>query len=180
VTLECRAVLADGDVARIHGAVSDALLVRDRAIEHDHDPRYLHPARTVLILLADAQCRDADTLAAAAFAESIASDPRADPACLSPDARTLLADVPLPDDDDDALVERLVTAPPAAALIAVAERLDHARHLHLMKDVPVAQFYAGIVAAYLPVAQRISLPLARRLERWATAFARRRLGAGAE
>jgi (p)ppGpp synthase/HD superfamily hydrolase len=180
VTLECRAVLAHDDVARIRAAVTAALRVRDRALAAEHDPRCLHPARTVLILLADVACREADVLAAAAFVESLpATLPRADDACLTPRARTLLAAVPLPVPGVGDLLERLVTAEPAATLIALAERLDHARHLHLMSDVAAASFHADIQAVYLPVAARSCPPLARRLERWAGAFARRRLGTGA-
>jgi hypothetical protein len=177
VTLECSAALARDGVALIRAAVIAALRVRDRTIASDHDPRYLHPARTVLILLADVACRDADVLAAAAFVESLPfAGPHADPSCLTPRARQLLAAVPLPDRGADELLERLVTAEPAATCIALAERLDHARHLHLMSDVPAAPFHAAIEAVYLPVATRTSTPLARRLERWAGAFARRRLG----
>jgi hypothetical protein len=180
VTLECSAVLAHADVASIRAAVTAALRVRDQAIASDHDPRYLHPARTVLILLADAACRDADVLAAAAFVESLpgATD-RPDASCLTPRARALLAAVPLPEHAGDELLEQLVTAEPAATCIAVAERLDHARHLHLMSDVPAAPFHAGIQAVYLPVAEHTCPPLARRLERWTRAFARRRFGTGA-
>jgi hypothetical protein len=66
-----------------------------------------------------------------------------------------------------------------ATWIALAERLDHARHLHLMSAVAAAPFHSLIETVYLPVAERSCPPLARRLERWAQAFARRRLGTGA-
>jgi (p)ppGpp synthase/HD superfamily hydrolase len=179
VSLECSAVLAPADLACIRAAVTAALRVRDETIASDHDPRYLHPARTVLILLADVACRDADVLAAAAFVESLPGPaPRADAAALTTRARALFTAVPLPDNAGDELLEQLVTAEPAVTCIAVAERLDHARHLHLMSDVPAASFHASIEAVYLPVAQRACPPLARRLERWARAFARRRRGTG--
>jgi hypothetical protein len=180
VTLECAAVLAHDDVARIRAAVTAALAVRDHAIASDQDARYLHPARTVLILLADAACRDADMLAAAAFVESLPGPlPRPDASCLSPRARALLEAVPLPEHGADELLEQLVTADPVVATIALAERLDHARHLHLMTGVPAEPFHAAIEAVYLPVAARCCPPLARRFERWAGAFARRRPGTGA-
>lgn len=179
VTLECSTVLAHADVALIRAAVTAALRARDAALA-EHDPRCLHPARTVLILLADVACRDADALAAAAFVESLpAAIPAADTSCLSPRAQALLAAVPLPELADDELLERLVTAEPTTACMALAERLDHARHLHLMSDVAAVPFHAGIEAIYLPVAERACPPLARRLERWAGAFARRRLRTGA-
>jgi hypothetical protein len=178
VTLESGVVLAAADVARLRAAVTAALRARD-ALPSEHDPRCLHPARTVLILLADVACRDADALAAAAFVESLPDAvPRPDAACLTPRARALLAAVPLPALDANDLLERLVTGDATIACIALAERLDHARHLHLMRDVPAAPFHAGIEAVYLPVAARTCPPLARRLERWARAFARRRLGTG--
>ena len=179
VTAECRVVLSDDDVAMIRHAVATALSARDRDIHDDHDPRYLHPARTVLILLSDAACRDADALAAAAFVESLPNDIEAQPSALSSRVSALVAAAAVPAYGDD-LLERLVTAPAEATLIALAERLDHARHLHLMPDVPAAEFYAGIEAIYVPVAERMCPPIARRLRKWAGAFARRRLLDGHE
>jgi (p)ppGpp synthase/HD superfamily hydrolase len=177
VTLECSAVLPHAGAALVRAAVTAALRARDDAVVSELDPHCLHPARTVLILLSDVACRDADVLAAAAFVESLPfAGPRADASCLTARAHALLAAVPLPDDSADELLERLVTADPDAACIALAERLDHARHLHLMSGVAAAPFLAGVEAVYLPLATRICPPLARRLERWAGAFARRRRG----
>jgi hypothetical protein len=177
VTLECKGVLAYDDVGFLRAALDATLRARDETFASEHDPRLLHPARTVLILLSDAACRDRDVLTAAAFVESLPSGTTsADVAVLTPRARALLAAVPLPEHGADELLERLLTVEPDATHIALAERLDHARHLHLMSDVAAAPFHAGIEAVYLPVAARTCPPLARRLERWARAFARRRLG----
>jgi hypothetical protein len=174
VTLECNAVRI-GDVASVREAVGVALAVRDRLIDHDHDPRYLHPGRTVLILISDGAVRDAQVLAAAAFVESLPGDPQADPSCLHERARALLEEVPLPDESDDDLLERLITARHEAGLIAIAERLDHARHLHVMRDVEPTPFIDQIDEVYVPAAWRISQKMAGRLERWSAAYRRRRV-----
>ena len=84
-----------------------------------------------------------------------------------------MAAVPRPGDGADDLLERLVIADPAVALVALAERLDHARHIHLRDDVPWAPFHADIRNIYLPAARRFSPVVARRLEHWADAFERR-------
>lgn len=204
VRFEASAVLSPDRAAIVASALADALAVRDVIHDDDHAPPLLHPARTVLILLSDAACHDADTLAAAAFFDSLPGAPVPDPGRLRRHAADILAAVPVPPPDpaedredtadggdtppDDArdvanvldfndalerLREDLVTAPTAAALIALAERLDHARHLHLMPDVPPAPLLAGIQRVYSPVAARLCPRIAQRLDRWARSYTRR-------
>ncbi|CAN5632558.1 hypothetical protein BH23GEM9_BH23GEM9_05710 [soil metagenome] len=184
VRLEASGALGEGAGNRVAGAVADALRYRDDAVEHDHDPRYLHPARTVLILLSDVGCRSAAVLLAAAFADSVdrglapAIDASGD--VLQTGAAALLHQVPFPaeedeDDEDGGLLERLVYVDDAVAVIALAERLDQARHLHLRPELDWHRFHAGIEAVYVPAARRFSPPLGRRFERWAEAFRRRLL-----
>jgi (p)ppGpp synthase/HD superfamily hydrolase len=183
VRLESGLLLAGTDAARITAAVAAALVHREPHMPHDHDPRYLHPARSVLILIADASCRSADALAAAAGTDSV-------DAALAPDTdvlravggarvAALRAAVPLPaalpEAEHGALLEALVTADDDVALIALAERLDQARHLQFRTELDWHLFHAGVEAAYIPAAQRFSPPLARRFERWAEAFRRRLL-----
>lgn len=171
VTIEARAVLSDADAAIVRGALAEALAPRDAQIEDDHDPRCLHPARTIRILIADGECRSVDALAAAAFVDTV--DPLLAPPAPVPALRSFVSAVPRPDEDADELLERIVTADGDVALVTLAERLDHARHIHLRGDIDRAAFHAGIRAVYIPAAQRFSARIARRLERWADAFERR-------
>jgi hypothetical protein len=167
----------------LRSAAHAALLRRDVQVHDDHDTRLLHPARTLLILMADTGCRDPGILVAASLAESVDAELRPDPrelGELEPGARTLADSVPASrgseDEDERALLlERLVSLDEAAAEIALAERLDHARHLHLRRDLPWRSFHREIEDVYLPLARRVSTPLARRLDRWAEAFGRRLL-----
>jgi hypothetical protein len=180
VTLESTFHMGKSAAAMVRAAAEAALAVRDARVDGDHDPRLLHPARTVLILLSDAACRDAELLAAALFVETVDAELQAPLDALAAAgggaSRRLAESVPVPAGaGDEDLLERLVTAPPQATVVAVAERLDHARHLHLRQDLPWPEFHGVIERCYLPAAQRVSPPLARRLERWAEAFRVRRL-----
>lgn len=175
VTIEAAAVLDDAGLALVRAAVEAALEPRDALIEDDHDPRCLAPARTVRILLADTSCRDSDALAAAVFVDSVDGF-GGNTAVLTDRAAALLESVPLPTGQyDDSLLERLVTAPPAAAVIALAERLDQARHVHLRPDLPWDAVLASVRDAYIPAARRAAPRLEQRLARWADAFERRLL-----
>jgi (p)ppGpp synthase/HD superfamily hydrolase len=138
----------------------------------------LHPARTALILLENIACRDATVLAAAQLIETRDAGLRVSEniaSALGDDVATLVVAVPTPQSaiDDDELREALVTADRDAALIAVAERLDHARHLHMRERSEWDAYFAQTVDVYVPVAARLNEDLARRFERWAQSFARR-------
>jgi hypothetical protein len=164
----------------VRAALTAALAHRDGAVEDDHDPRLLHPARTVLILLSDGGCRDPELLAAGAFAESLDQELRAPLALLEEAAgaaaRGHAAALPRPDlAEPGLLLEALVTAEEGPALLAVAELLDHARHLHLRPELDWRAVHGLVGSAGVPAARRLNAPLARRLERWHEAFARRRL-----
>lgn len=146
----------------------------------EHDPDFLHPARTGLILMDDAGVADAPALAAALLAES--RDPELRPAPqtvreLGEEVADLVAALPDPD-PVEGLLERLVTAGPTALLIAVAERLDHARHLHLRPRAEWAAYHATTCAAYASAAARAHPTLHRRLAWWCRTFARRFLRTG--
>jgi hypothetical protein len=86
---------------------------------------------------------------------------------------TALAAVPKPEVGAEDIVEQLVTADERLAIVALAEKLDHARHLHMRDDLPWASLHASIRAGWITAARRISPPLARRFEHWADAFERR-------
>jgi hypothetical protein len=171
VTIEARAVLPEPDANVVRGALAASLACRDAILDDDHDPRYLHTARTIRILIADGACRSVDTLAAAAFVDTLDVDLVPIPPVMR--LAAMVDAVPRPDRDADALLERIVTADSGVGLITIAERLDHARHLHLRRDLEWPPFHAAIRAAYIPAARRLSAQIARRLERWADAFERR-------
>lgn len=151
----------------------------DAGMEEDH-PDYLHPARSALILIEDAGVRDADVLAAALLLDSV------DPALgfTAAEARDLagervaglLDELPPPDADPEARREALVIAGDDARRVALAERLDHARHLHFRDPAGWRDLHSSVTNADLPVAERWEPALGRRLRRWAEAFSRRRLG----
>jgi hypothetical protein len=171
VTIEARTVLTGSGANIVRDALADALALRDAAVEDDHDSRYLHPARTIRILIADGECRSANALAAAAFVDTV--DPALTPEAPAPALRFLADAVPRPGRHGDELLERIVTADIDVGLIAVAERLDHARHLHLRNDLDWPSFHAQVRSVYVPAARRFSALISRRLERWADAFERR-------
>lgn len=156
-----------------------ALAMRPRvaAFDDDHHPLFLHPGRTVLILLRDVECVDPIVLAAAALAESedatlrVSGEEVAKVAGRA--AADLVARVPLSGRED--LAEALVTADEAVRLVALAERLDHLRHAHL-RDAPPGwgtAAHAEAESVYRPVAHRTHPRLARRYDHWCRTFARR-------
>lgn len=178
VRTECRAALPGDAAARVTDAVAAALAHRHTIIADTADPRLLLPARTVRILLADTACRDADALAAAPAIDSV--DPHLAPPVgrLDPAARRVLKALPTAAPDAGGLLEQLVCADLEIATIALAERLDQARHLHLRPELPWAPFHHEVRTAWAPAAHRIAPGLARRLDRWADAFERRVLLSG--
>lgn len=146
----------------------------------DHHPDYLHPARTAVILMDDARIGRASVLAAALVTETRDGTLRVEPDAvrrLGPAVAALAAEVPEPDQAGDRLLEALVVLSPEAALVAVAERLDHARHLHLRDRGEWAAYHAVTAAAYAPLARRTDPALAGRIEWWCTTFRQRFLGA---
>lgn len=168
-----------GVPAEGRGLILDAFRVamepRRARITEDHHPDYLHPARTTLILMDDTREADPVTLAAALFAET--RDPslaaaRSRMVEVSPGAASLVAEIPLPDRTDH-LLEALLALPAAAARVAAAERLDHARHLHLRDRTEWDHWHRATQAAYVPATRRVEDTLAVRLQWWCDMFARR-------
>lgn len=172
-----RTGIAPADAAAVDRAFRTAMRPRDERLEDDHHPAYLHPGRTVLILLGDAGVADPAVLAAGALAETLdlglaAAEPVLG-AAAEPRTRELLELVPIPARDGDALTELLVIAPEPVCLVALAEMLDHARHLHLRPELDAATLYHQTRTVYLPVAERTNIALARRFRSWCDAFGRR-------
>jgi hypothetical protein len=163
--------------AQAAAAVANAVR-RAVGLRHALDPEgpvYLHPARTVLILVADCMLYDVDALVAGALLETHHVELAADPAhATTPRAAALLAAVPRPAElDEDELRERLISAEPVVRLVALAERLDHARHLRQYPEAEWLPMYRGVRAVYLPVAEWADRLLGARYRRWASAFGRR-------
>jgi (p)ppGpp synthase/HD superfamily hydrolase len=138
-------------------------------------PDLLHPARTALILIEDVHCKDEAVLIAATLTESEFPALRVaqtDVLQFGERVAKLVNEIPVP---DEALAEKLVTAAADVALIAVAERLDHARHLHFRDKRFWPAFFEQVRDIYLPVAARVNAQLHARLARWANAFEERQL-----
>lgn len=169
----------DGDGLDLLSACHRAVMrIRDRRVADDHDPRYLHPSRSALVLMQDLHEADATVLAAALLAESrdrelmVASDMLPAEAA----GAVALRDA-VPEAGGDEVAERLVTASDAARRVALAERLDHLRHAHLWSDVGLRRrAHAEATEVYLPIAERTHPELARRLAWWCRMFGRRHLG----
>ncbi len=174
------AVYATRAGVRDVGLVTDAYHIAMRPrIAHLPDvfhPDMLHPARTALILIENAYCNDANVLAAAQLTETLEPAMRVaahEIAALGAPVSGVAGAVPNPLDDREMLLERLVTADYDVALIALAERLDHARHLHMRADTLWRAYYEETVAVYASLAQRINQDLFYRFERWMRGFSRR-------
>jgi (p)ppGpp synthase/HD superfamily hydrolase len=165
------------DVALVTDAYHLAMPPRLAQLHDVFHPDLLHPARTALILIENAGCNDAHVLAAAELTETLAPQMRIAPAeieaALGHEVVKLVRAVPDPLTRTDTLLEELVTADHDVALIALAERLDHARHLHMRASTDWQSYFDQTVSVYLPLAERVNAELARRFERWATAFQRR-------
>ena len=175
------AALAHGlelaDVDLVNRACALALEPRVARLEDDHHPAFLHPGRSVLILLQDVGPLPGVALAAAAVLESQDGELRLPvervAAELGDGVAASVQTIPLP--GDDRLVERLIELEGDLALAALAERLDNLRHLHLRKDLEAVwpDHHDEVTTAWLPFAQRVHPRLATRFAHWARVFVRR-------
>jgi len=170
-----------------------AMVPRLTRLQDDHHPAFLHPGRTVIILLQDTPERDPTLLAAAALVESDQGALRVGGAAiqeaLGGEMAELVARVPLspaeapadvgePMVDDQPLLEALLELPMELARVALAERLDHLRHLHLEEDpLRRRRMHREAEQIYAPLAHRVDPALARRYGWWCRMFARRHLPA---
>jgi hypothetical protein len=191
-------IVSAGDLLMLRRELTRAIALRDRLLPNDHDIDLLHPARTVLILLDDVRISAPEILAAAALLESERPDLRvvletaARDSGEPPTPRDLadiVAGIPTPlDGRADAgaessslnadrtadLLERLVALPEDRLMMALAERLDHARHLHLRPRTLWARRVHLEEMVYLPLAERVGGLLGARYNRWYRSFERRR------
>jgi hypothetical protein len=92
---------------------------------------------------------------------------------VGPSLAAAIESIPLPGDEN--MIERLVALGPGVSLAALAERLDHLRHLHLRADRmdSWADIHDEVLRAWLPFAQRVHPLLTRRYAHWARTFAAR-------
>jgi len=154
-----------------------AMAPRVAQLDDDHHPAYLHPGRSVLILLQDVGEVDPTVLTLAALHESVdvnlSTAPELIAEVLGASASEALESIPLP--GDERLVERLATLAPGVRLAALSERLDHLRHLHMRPDLIEhwAATHEEVVYAWLPFAERTHPQVARRYAHWTRLFARR-------
>ena len=143
----------------------------------EHDAALLHPGRTVLILAQDSDVTSATVLAASALVDtynsSLAVPVHAIERELGSAIASLVSEVPKPESARDELLEQLISAEYDVRLIALAERLDHARHVHMMRGTDWHEERRTVEEIYLPVAMRTHELLARRLSWWLHAFSRR-------
>ncbi len=172
--------LSRGQIEMVDAALTASLGHRDALLADDHDIDALHPGRTVLILVDDARMVDAELLATAALLESVRLDMRV-PAGLrvATGAGWASRGMPTPlDVSVDDLVEAMLALTGDELDVVLAERLDHARHLHLR---PRGEWASGLAieeGVYLGLASRRGGLLGRRYERWHRAFSARIARAG--
>lgn len=165
------------DVALVTDAYHLAMQPRLARLGNVFHPDMLHPARTALILMENVGCTDANVLAAATVTETLDPKIRIAPSVIGSTLGTgvarLNAQVPQPLDTEETLLELLVTAERDVALIALAERLDHARHLHMREPAAWRAYFDQTVSVYMPMAERVNDDLFARYQRWVRGFARR-------
>lgn len=156
-----------------------AMAPRLERLNDDHDPRFLHPGRTVLVSLEDGGLRDAGDLAVAAALESFSPELRGSPGGSPPGPGG-----PVPEGDgpldwvfEEARelgswtapdrAERILSVREELQVVALAEWLDQLRHLRHWADHEVQELAGQVtVSLYLPLARRVSETLARRLDWW--------------
>ena len=153
-----------------------AMRPRVDLLEDDHHSAYLHPGRTVLILIRDVGHSHAASLAVSALLESESESLRVASSQVESEigeqVARALAEIPGP--GDERLVERLVLLPVTSRLAALAERLDQLRHAHLHPDQKWwAAIHEEATRAWLPVAERTHERVAQRYRHWHRTFARR-------
>lgn len=161
-------------------AFQDAMQRRTRVLGDPRHPDFLHPGRTALILIDDLGVDDVPEIVAAVLYDSL--DPRMTAAADSvadlagAEARVIFSDLAALGRSEASLAEDLVTGSAPLRRAALAERLDHARHLHLRDRSCWDSFHGGIRTTYLPLAERTHPVLFRRFRWWTSMFARKYLG----
>jgi hypothetical protein len=158
---------------------SNVISFRAPVMAGEEDVDYLHPARTALILMHDTGVADRATLGAGMALDSLYPDRTPHPEVLIEwgelGAAALLGELPGARVSREERIEALVIASENTRLAAIAERLDHARHLHLTPPESWAAFHDDVTRVYLPLAARTHAVLERRFSAWSERFAARYL-----
>ena len=159
-------------------ALEAAMARRVAAIDDDHDPDYLHPGRTVVVLMDDVGLVDPVALAAAGVLDTRRGD-------LEPSDREVTEHVSaavtafrnaVPRPESDTLLEDLLASGHDVVLVALAERLDQIRHAHMWGDRAEARAaHQEASEVYLKMAERVHARLAARYTQWCRAFGERYL-----
>jgi (p)ppGpp synthase/HD superfamily hydrolase len=159
-------------------AMEAAMSPRLAAIDDDHDPDYLHPGRTAVVLLDDVGLADPVALAAACLLDTHRDD-------LQPSDREVTEQVSpavtafrsaVPRSSSVTLLEDLLASELDVTLVALAERLDQIRHAHLWGDLSQARAaHEEASEVYLKMAERTHARLAARYASWCRAFGERYL-----
>ena len=154
-------------------AIRAAMAPRSAAIDDDHDPDYLHPGRTAVVLLDDVGLADPVALAAACLLDTRRDDlelsDREVTEQVSPAVTAFRNAVPR--SNSVTLLEDLLASDPDVALVALAERLDQIRHAHLWGDLSEARAaHQEASEVYLKMAERTHARLAARYTSWCRAF----------
>jgi hypothetical protein len=168
---------SEEDLPALGLAFTLAMRPRLKALDDDHHPAYLHPGRSPLILLRDVGAVDVSVLMVASLHESLDDHLRASAESVESElgGAALRAVESIPRPGDERLVERLLTLGPGLSLAALAERLDHLRHLHVREDLMHlwADTHDEVLEAWLPFARRAHPRLATRYAHWARMFVKR-------
>lgn len=168
--------VVEGGLDRLDAAYEAAIGPRAAAFDSDEHPSFLHPGRTVLVLLRDAGVTDASVLAAGALTETRIPAARAAPSVVAEvlDERGRAVHGGVPDHAAPDLAEQLVTASVDVRLVALVEHLDHLRHLHMVPHSDDwRSLFEAVESVWGPVAERTHPEVARRYRLWLRTFARR-------
>ncbi len=159
-------------------AIEAAVARRLVLIEDDHDPDYLHPGRTAVILLDDVGLADPVALAAASVLDTRRDDlePPDGEVTERVSAAVTAFRSAVPRSGSVTLLEDLLASEQKVVLVALAERLDHVRHAHMWGDLGEARSaHQEASEVYLKMAERAHARLAARYTQWCRAFGERYL-----
>jgi (p)ppGpp synthase/HD superfamily hydrolase len=162
----------------IERAIAAAMVPRLAVLDDDHHPDYLHPGRTILILLNDVGLADPIALAAASLLDTRRADlevgDRDVREPLNPEVTAFRKAVPRA--GSDTLLEDLLASEHSVILVALAERLDQVRHAHLWGDLSEARAaHEEACEVFTKMAERTHARLAARYTHWGRAFGERYL-----
>lgn len=157
-------------ILRAHG---EAGVFREGHVPPDEDhPDWLHPGRTLLVLLEDGKVRDPQVLSLAPSLDQLY------PVRIPSSPRNTLDEIGFPflggglgghadADEDQQWLEAALELEPALLTLLVAEGLDQVRHLHLLPPSAFrTQFVGRGVNLLAPLAYRIGGTLERRFRWW--------------